>query len=405
MNYVVKKSLIGLTAVTVLLSGCANVKEIKVSEDVKKEVLAKAEDNKVRSEPVLKKKLNGLGKQQIMFWIDDENVLTVNPEASSFVDGNVILCSYNLESEESTEILNDPNMIIYDYLREEGLILLGNDRQAFVYDPKERKLEKVFDIDEQFKDGLPGAKRPKEEQSLLQYSVKLIKPGYISYVSKITSRTAKGIADKAEYTILNYKDGRKYTTESRCSAAGLSCKFDLTDRYAYISAELDKIVKLNLETGEKSSIKLSYPRIRNVFEDGTLFVECTEENQKGNNKESWYKVDFDNQKVTRYYENYEQKNLWIDEIDFKNKFIGYTNVGDKNDDENFTFMYGKVEGNKFVVTDKLFKNNEDEGCNTHGQFIFSPDHNKFITGAIITKWQDPLPNNRAKDDEYLFELK
>lgn len=404
MKYVVKIGMICIVFFEVLLSGCTNIKEIKVSDNVKKEVLAKAEDNKVRSEPVLKKKLNGLGNQKILFWIDDENLLTVNPESFSFDDGKVILCSYNLESEESTEILNDSNLIIFDCSKAEGLLLLGNEKQAFVYDPKERKLEKVFDIDEQFKDGLPGSKKTKEELNLLCFSVKLIKPGYISYTSKITSRDTKGLADKAEYTILNYKEGRKYTTESRCSMAGLCCKLDLTDRYAYIWSDLDKIVKFNLETGEKLSIKLSYPRIRNVFEDGTLFVECTEENEKGNNKERWYKVDFDNQKVTRYDENYEGKNLWIDEIDFKNKFIGYTNVGDKNGDKNYVFMYGKIDGNKFTVADKLFKNNEEKGCNTRGEFIFSPDHNKFITGAIITKWQDSSPDNRTQNDEYLFEL-
>lgn len=403
MKYIIKTSLIGLTVVAVLLSGCSNIKEIKVSDNVQKEVLAKEEDNKVRSEPVLKKKLNGLGNQQMLFWIDNENVLTVNPESGSFVDGKVILCSYNIESEESTEILNDSNMIIFDCLFSEGLLLLGNEKQAFVYDPKERKLEKVFDIDEQFKDGLPGYKKPKEELNLLHYSVHLIKPDYISYISKITSENTKGLADRAEYTILNYKDGRKYTAETRCSMAGLCCTLDLTDRYAYICGDLDKIVKLDLETGEKSSIKLSDPRIINVFEDGTLFVECTEENEKGNNKERWYKVDFDNQKVTKYDEDYERKNLYIEKIDFKNKFIGYTYVEHKNDDEKFEYMYGKIDGNKFTVTDKLFKNNEDAGCNT-GEFVFSPDHNKFIAGAIMTEWQDPSPNDRTKDDEYLFEL-
>lgn len=193
MKYLVKLSLIGLATATVLLSGCTNIKEIKVSDNVKKEVLAKTEENKVRSEPVLKKKLSGLGNQQILFWIDNENVLTVNPEAGSFVDGKVILCSYNLESEESTEIFNDSNMIMFDCLKAEGLLLLGNEKQAFVYDPKERKLEKVFDIDEQFKDGLPGSKTPKEKLNLLHYSVKLIKPGYISYMSKITTEMKKAL--------------------------------------------------------------------------------------------------------------------------------------------------------------------------------------------------------------------
>lgn len=402
MKYIMKISLIGLAIITVLLSGCSNIKEIKVSDNVKKEVLGKAEDNKIRSEPVLKKKLNGLENQQILFWIDDDNILTVNPEAFNFMDGKTVLCSYNIEKEESTEILNDSNLIILDYLKEEGLLLLGNDRQAFVYDPKERKLEKVLDIDEEFKDGLPGSIRPKEEMNLLHYSVKLIKPGYISYISKITTRDKKGLADRGEYTILNYKDGRKYTAETRYSMAGLGCTLDLTNRYAYICGDLDKIVKLDLETGKKSSIKLSVPRIVNVFEDGTLLVRCTEENEKGNNKEIWYKVDFDNQKVTRYDENYDKKNLYIEKIDFKNKFIGYTYVEHKNDDEKFVYMYGKIDGNKFTVTDKLFKNNEEDGCNT-SEYIFSPDHNKFIAGAIMTQWQEPSAN-RTKDDEYLFEL-
>ena len=85
-----------------------------------------------------------------------------------------------------------------------------------------------------------------------------------------------------------------------------------------------------------------------------------------------------------------------------NKFIGYTYVEHKNDEEKFIYMYGKIDGNKFTVTDKLFKNNEDEGCNT-SEFIFSPDHNKFIAGATITKWEES-PSKRTKDDEYLFEL-
>lgn len=389
-----------------MLSGCDKTKEIVVSDNVKNTVLAKEEDNKIRSEPVLIKKLDGLGNQRILSWIDNENVLTTNPEAFDFKNGKVILCSYNLESGESTEILNDNNITrIYDYRNGEGLILVGNDKQAFIFDPKERKLKEVLDVNREFKDGMPGSRLPKDNQDLsYHYTLKLIKPGYISYASKITSRDAKGLADKAEYTILNYEDNKKYTTESRCSLAGLCCRLDYTNKNAYIE-ELDKITKLNLETGEKSSMKLNFPRIRNVFDDGTLFVECTEENAKGKSNEKWYKVDFDNNEVIKYDENYDQNNLAIDEIDFKNKFVGYSSFSNGEDDEKDVPMYGKIEGTKFVVTGKLFKNAEKEDCNTRGEFIFSLDHNKFITGLIKTEWQSSSPDDRTKNDEYLFELK
>ena len=70
-------------------------------------------------------------------------------------------------------------------------------------------------------------------------------------------------------------------------------------------------------------------------------------------------------------------------------------------------MYGRLEGNKIVVKDKVFKNNEDYGCNTSRHFIFSPDHNKFITGVEIHKWEDDSPDSEMNtiDSEYLFELK
>ena len=48
-----------------------------------------------------------------------------------------------------------------------------------------------------------------------------------------------------------------------------------------------------------------------IFDDGTLFVECTEENAKGKSNEKWYKVDFDNNEVIKYDENYDQNNLAI----------------------------------------------------------------------------------------------
>ena len=134
MNRIAKSILLIFVASAVLVSGCSKTKEIKLSDDVKKEVLLKAEDNKIRNKPVLKKKLNGLENQKIVFWIDDENVLTANREASRLGDTNIILDSYNLESGESTEILNDSNITrIYDYPHNkiDGLILVGNKKQAF----------------------------------------------------------------------------------------------------------------------------------------------------------------------------------------------------------------------------------------------------------------------------------
>ncbi|AQS11133.1 hypothetical protein CLOBY_32870 [Clostridium saccharobutylicum] len=407
MKYVTKTILIGCIAIATLLNGCSETKVIKISDDVKKEVFVKSEDSKIRSEPVLKKKLSGLDNQEILFWIDDENILTRSqPTPFEEEEEKVILYSYNLENGESIEILNDSNITrIYDYWNGQGLILLGNKKQAFVYNPKERKLEEGLDIDKEFKDGIPGCKTPKEKQDLLiNYKVKFIDCNYISYESKIVSRDEMGMADRAEYTVLNYKDNKKYTVESRDSMAALRSKLDLTEKNIYIQ-ELDKITKLNLETGEKSSMKLSVPHIINVFEDGTLFVECIEENEKGINKEKWYKVDFDKKEVTKYEESFGGKDLSINGVDFKNKFVVYRYLEKKNNIEKSVTMYGKLEGDKFIVKDKLFKNNEENGGDMSKEIIFSPNHNKFIAGLIATSEENSTQGQQIlKDDEYLFEL-
>lgn len=408
MKHITKIIFIGIIALITMLSGCTEIKEIKVSDDVKKEALEKVDDNKLRNEPILKKKLSGLENQRILFWIDDENLLTVNTDASELKDKNVILYNYNLESSESTEILNDSKITrILDnsHSGRDGLILIGNKKQAFVYDPKKREIEEVLDFDKEFKDGVPGSKKPKEEQDIRSYNVQFIKQNYISYVSKLNRKNDKDLADTADYTILNYKDNKKYTIEERYSAAGIDCKFDLTGKNIYIG-QFSKLTKLNLETEEKVSMKLSMSKIGDVFEDGTLFVYCIEENGTIYDKERLYKVDFDKKEVTRYEKNYEGKNLEIDSIDFKNQFVGYTFLGEGKDREQNVAMYGKLEENKFVVKDKLFKNNEDAGCNTSRHFIFSPNHNKFITGVVRQKWENDSPNSphSVTDDEYLFEL-
>ena len=411
MKRIAKIVILLFVASAVLVSGCSKTKEIKLSDDVKKEVLLKAEDNKIRNKPVLKKKLNGLENQKIVFWIDNENILTVNREASRLVDANVILCSYNLESGESTEILNDSNITrIYDYPynRSDGLILVGNKKQVFVFDSKERKLEEVLDLDKEFENGIPGSKKPKEQQDLRAYNVQLIKQDYISYVSKFDKYNKYGFPDTADYTIVNYKNHKKYTLNERYSAAGIDCKFDLTGKNIYIG-QFAKLTKLNLETEEKTSMELSMPKIGNIFDDGTLFVYCTEENGTVYDKLRLYKVDFDKKVVSRYEENYEGKNLSIDTVDFKNEFVCYTCFGDGKDREQNIAMYGKLQGNKFIVTDKLFKNNEEADCKDPIQFIFSPDHNKFITRVINSKIENindkEYEVNYLKDDIYLFELK
>lgn len=402
-------------ATAILVSGCSKTKEIKLSEDVKKEVLLKAEDNKIRNKPVLKKKLNGLENKKILFWIDDENILTANREVSrsadtKFADTNVILYSYNLESGESTEILNDSNITrIYDYPynRSDGLILVGNKKQAFVYDSKERKLEEVLDLDKEFENGIPGSKKPKEQQDLRAYNVQLITQDYISYVSKFDKYDKHGFPDTADYTILNYNNHKKYTLNERYSAAGIDCKFDLTGKNIYIG-QFAKLTKLNLETEEKTSMELSMPSIWNIFDDGTLFVDCIEENGTLYDKERLYKVDFDKKVVSRYEENYEGKNLSIDAVDFKNEFVCYTCFGDGEDRKQNIAMYGKLQGNKFIVTDKLFKNDEEADCNDIKRFIFSPNHNKFITRVTNAKIENKNDKeyevNYLKDDKYLFEL-
>lgn len=131
-----------------------------------------------------------------------------------------------------------------------------------------------------------------------------------------------GMVDRVEYIVLNYKDNKKYIVELCDFMVVLSLKFDLIERNIYIE-ELDKIIKLNLEIGEKLFMKLSVLYIINVFEDGMLFVECIEENEKGINKEKWYKVDFDKKEVIKYEESFGGKDLLINGVDFKNKFVVY----------------------------------------------------------------------------------
>lgn len=389
------------------LSGCTKTKEIKVSDDVKSEALAKVDDNKLKNKPILKKKLSGLDDKRILCWIDNENILVASEHASGLDKDKVVLYSYNLESEESTEILNDSNITrIYSYWFDsrDGVILLGNEKQAFIYDAKERKLEEALDLDKEFKDGVPGAKKPKEKQDLRWFNVQLINKNYISYVSDLSKEKSD---DTAEYTILNLKENKKYTLDERYSAAGIDCKFDLTGKNIYIG-QFSKLSKLNIETGNISSMELSMPRIPNVFEDGTLFAYCTEENGTLYDKGRLYRVDFDNKKVTRYDENYGGKNISIEGIDFKNEFVIYTYLGDGDDREQNVSMYGKMEGNRFIVTDKLFKNDEEKDSNDPKEFIFSPNHNKFITrvaeSKIETKENEVIGINYLKDDKYLFEL-
>ncbi|WP_160689387.1 hypothetical protein [Clostridium sp. C2-6-12] len=394
-----------------LVSGCSKTNEIRVSEDVKKEVLLKVEDNKPKNTPVLKKKLSGLENKRVLFWIDEENILVIDREDSKLRGENLILYSYNIESDESTEILNDSNITrLYDfpYNRTDGLILVGNKKQAFVFDSKERKLEEVLDLDKEFVNGLPGSKKAKEKQDLWDYNVQLIKQGYISYVSKLENYNKYGLADKAEYTILNYNDHKKYTLNESYSKRGIDSKFDLTGKNIYIG-EFAKLIKLNLETGEKSSMDLSMPRIQNVFEDGTLFVYCTEENGTRHDKFRLYKVDFDKKVVSRYEENYEGKNLSINWIDFKNEFVCYTYFGDGDDRGKNIAMYGKMQGNKFIVTDKLFKNNEEAAERRQPrEYVFSPNHNKFITSVVDCKTNiksdEEVETTYLTDDKYLFQL-
>lgn len=412
MKYMIKITLIGLITVAIILSGCTNTKEIKLSENVKNDILAKTEDNKIKSEPVLQKKLEALDNKIILFWIDDENILTINRNAFSMEDKKIILCSYNLESGESTEVLNDSSITRIYGFDESGVVLLGSDKKVFIYDAKEGKLKEVMDLSKEFEDKILDMKSLKNKADVLcQTHLKLINKDYISYTNKVNwnCKPSDGIKETegtAEYTILNYNENKKYTTESSFYGGGLNCKPDLTGENIYIQ-ELDQITKLNLETGYKSSMKLSEPKIEKVFEDGALLVECVEKNKSGNVNERWYKLDFDNKEITKYDVNFESKNLSIDAVDLKNEFVAFAYLGDGKERNKNMAMYGELEGNKIVVKDKIFKNNEDDGCNVARQFIFSPDHNKFITGVEINKWGDDSSNSKTniRNSEYLFELK
>ena len=405
MKYITKTAVIGMIVVSTIISGCNKTKEIIISENVKNDLFVKVQDNKIKSEPVLQKKLNGLENQRILSWIDDDNILTVNNDAFSIKDKNVILYSYNLEHGESTEILNDSNITrIYEF-DDSGVVLLGNDKKAFVYDAKEGKLDEVLDFSKEFED----KDRPPMKDILdvlFQTNLRLIKRDYISYSSRVNQDISKKKTRTTEYAILNYKENKKYTVESRSNGGWLSCKFDLTDKNIYIE-ESDQITKLNLETGKKSSMRLIEPKIEKVFEDGALLVECLEKNKSGNKSESYYKVGFDNKEITKYDVNFGSKNLSIDAVDLKNEFVEFRYLGDGKDRNKNMAMYGKLEGNKLVLKDKLFKNNEDYGCNVDRHFIFSPDHNKFITGVEINKCKDDSSDSpmNTTDSEYLFELK
>ena len=152
MKYITKTAVIGMIVASTIISGCNKTKEIIISENVKNDLLVKVQDNKIKSEPVLQKKLDGLENQRILSWIDDDNILTVNNDAFSIKDKNVILYSYNLEHGQSTEILNDSNITrIYEF-DDSGVVLLGNDKKAFVYDAKEGKLDEVLDFSKEFED-------------------------------------------------------------------------------------------------------------------------------------------------------------------------------------------------------------------------------------------------------------
>ncbi|WP_017810511.1 hypothetical protein [Clostridium saccharoperbutylacetonicum] len=196
MIHLVKLIIILLMALITSLSGCTKIKEIKVSDNVKAEVTSKAEDNKIRNQPELKKKLSGLENQVVLSWIDDENVLTVNRDSSCLNDSKVILSSYNVESGEITEILNDSRITrIYDtpFKQHDGLILLGNRKQAFTFDPKEKNLELVLDVDKEFPNGVPGSQKSKDQMDLRVLNVQLIKHDYISYVSKLNREKGKNM--------------------------------------------------------------------------------------------------------------------------------------------------------------------------------------------------------------------
>lgn len=401
MNSRIKISILSIIVATIVFSGCKKEKEIVVSDNVKDSVVAKVEDDRPKSEPELKRSLKGLEGKDILSWIDDNNLLV-----SEKIDNKMILYNYNLEKEELTEILNQED-IKYVYGIESGVALVGNLKQLYEFDANTKKLEKILNFDEEFKDGIPGSRANKDKQGFGMPGmgmVKFIKKGYFTYVTKINWK-GNEISATAEYTILDYKNNKKYPIESRYSAAAIDCKMDFTGKNIYIG-EFSKLTKLNLESGKIESMPLSMPKIVHVFEDGNVFVNCTEENGTLYDKVRLYKVDFDNKKVNRYDEKYEGNCIEFRGVDFKNKFFTFNNYTRGQDEEKETIMYGTIEENKLVVKGKLYKNNENDGCNTYSKFMFSPDHNRFVTDVIVSKENFSTgKEDRIKDNKYLFELK
>lgn len=401
MNKRIKIIMLTIVATTTLFSGCKKEKEIVVSDNVKEKVVAKVEDNRPKNEPELEKSLKGLEGKNILSWIDDNNLLV-----SEKIDKKTVLYSYSLEKEAITEILNQED-IKYIYGTDNGVALVGNLKQLYEFDVNTKKLEKILNFDEEFKEGIPGSRANKDKQGFGVPGmglVKFIKKGYITYVTKVNWND-KEKSPTAEYTILDYKNNKKYPIESRYSAAAIDCKMDFTGKNMYIG-EFSKLTKLNLESGEITSMPLSMPKIVHVFEDGGVFVDCTEENGSLYDKVRLYKIDFDNKKVTRYDEKYEGRCIELQGVDFKNQFFTYNTFETEKNGQKGNMMYGTIEENKLNVKGELFKNNEYDGCNTLGRFIFSPDHNKFITDVIISKEEyDTHKENRIKDSKYLFQLK
>lgn len=391
----IRRVVLGVIAATVVLGGCAKQKEIKVTNNAKESVVAKIEENKPKSEPELKRSLKGLEGQDVLFWIDNNNILTAER-----TDDKFILYSYNLEAENSTEILNKDDLKYIYGTDNDGVVLLGNEKKLFEFDAKTKKLEEILDFDKEFKNGIPGAGLKVKHGFMppIAGNISLIKRGYITYVTKINGGTA-------EYAILDYKNNKRNTIESRYSCAGINCKMDLSGKNIYIG-EFSKLTKLNLENGQISSMPLSMPNLKHVFEDGTIFAECIEENGSLYDKLRLYRVDFDNKKVTRYNEKYEDENIESVKMNSKNKFFTYRKFCQGKDEGKIYTMYGTIDDNKLIVKGKIFKNNEDNDCNTISRTIFSPDQNRFIADVIVSKENyNDSKSNRIKDNKYLFELK